>query len=239
MGIMPMDVTITLSVNAGVCVALGGCRVWVDALHNQSVPSFSTMTGEQIAKTLESPAFSPPHAVLCTHCHGDHFSPQPLRRAQALWPDVPFYLPEQRLFHQRTLLGEEGQFTVGALTVTYFRLPHEKEIYRAVPHYGFLLSGGGRNVLISGDCAVGAPELTAALRGIAVDVAVLDFPWLTLPRGRAYVSSVLRPAHAAIVHFPLPAEDAVGYLAAARRAAAQSGWGDVRLLADFLQQETF
>ncbi|MBQ7485848.1 MAG: MBL fold metallo-hydrolase [Oscillospiraceae bacterium] len=234
-----MEVTVTLTVNAGVCVSLCGVRIWIDALHTRPVPGFSTMTAEQVDAVLRHEAFASPDAVLCTHCHGDHFSPEPMRRAQALWQDTPFYLPEPFLPSQRTLLGEGGSFAVGAVTVRYFRLPHEKEIYRAVPHYGFLLTGGGRSVLVTGDCAVASPELTAALGGEAVDVALLDFPWLALPRGRQYVRQTLRPAHIALTHFPLPKDDTAGYRGAARRAVSLFPDTDVRLLADFLQQERF
>ena len=35
---------VTLSANAGIALSFGGLRVWVDALHDQKIPGFSTVT---------------------------------------------------------------------------------------------------------------------------------------------------------------------------------------------------
>lgn len=233
-----MDVTLTLTVNAGLCVELAGVHIWIDALHDTPIPGFSTMTAGQIDAVLGG-GLPRPDAVICTHCHGDHYSPAPLLRAQTLWPETPFFLPERKLPRQITLNEAEEVYQIGAVTARFLRLPHEKEIYRDVPHYGVELRAGGRAVLLPADCEVASPALTPLLRGGETDVAVLDFPWLTLPRGRAFVARTLRPAHTAVCHLPLPADDPVGYRAAAEKAAALLPCPDVRLLTGFLQTEVF
>ena len=60
--------------------------------------------------------------------------------------------------------------------------------------------------------------------GASIDLAVLPFPWITLPRGRAFVEQVIRPGRLLIHHLPLPEDDTYGY-----RPAAEAALGKVRV----------
>ena len=62
----------------------------------------------------------------------------------------------------------------------------------AVPHYGAILEREGFRILLAGDCAIAAQELADFVDGASIDLAVLPFPWITLPRGRAFVEQVIR-----------------------------------------------
>ena len=69
-----MEVTVTLSANAGVVIQCGGYRIWVDALHDQKVDGFSAVDSKLQMDMLKCPAFSDPQYICYTHCHPDHFS---------------------------------------------------------------------------------------------------------------------------------------------------------------------
>ena len=59
----------------------------------------------------------------------------------------------------------------------------------------------GFRVLVTGDCKLCAPELAEFLQEDGpVDLAILDFPWLTLPRGRRFVQEHIRPKALLVCH---------------------------------------
>lgn len=155
-----------------------------------------------------------------------------------LWPNVKAFLPEREFDWQFLLSGDEVKVSCGGLTIRFLRLPHESAAYAAVPHYGLLISDGTFRVLIAGDCEVASPLLARRLNNVPVDLAILDFPWLTLRKGRQFVETVLRPSHLLICHLPFPENDVNGYADAVRQAMKLSELPDIRILSHPLQTET-
>jgi L-ascorbate metabolism protein UlaG (beta-lactamase superfamily) len=137
-------------------------------------------------------------------------------------------------------LGGSFGFSVGELTVEARRLPHEGREYADTVNWGFLLTCGGFTVLHAGDCAVGAPELASLLDGREPDLAILDFPWFTLSRGRRFTEETVRPKHLLLCHLPFAEDDSEGYRPAAAAAAQRtSSIDDVRCLMEPFQREVY
>ncbi|MBE6989911.1 MAG: MBL fold metallo-hydrolase [Ruminococcaceae bacterium] len=234
-----MNVSVTLSANAGVSLLIGGRRIWIDALHDRPTRPFSTLTPSMLAQLQLHPAFQSPDLILFTHCHPDHFSHELAAAAAETWPEAQLILPEPILPRQTLLTGDETVLDFGNLRLHFFRLPHEQPERYDSPHYGLLLTAGDCTVLVPGDSAVAAPELAAFLQDRRIDLALLNFPWITLPRGRQFIRNVLRPAHLLAFHLPFAGDDAFGYRRAARKAVEQlRDCCDVRLLDAFLQTVT-
>ncbi len=124
------------------------------------------------------------------------------------------------------------------MKLRFLRLPHEGAQYANVIHYGLLILSSQGNVLVTGDCAVAAPELMQAVEGIRLDVAVLDFPWLTLNKGRTALES-LNAKNILLYHLPFPEDDGNGYRDSAAKAVSRWEQGNVRLLRQPLQTEVF
>jgi len=224
--------TLTLSANAGVAIAFGGKRIWIDALHNDVVPGFSTIDKKLLGKMLQCEAFFQPDVICVTHCHGDHFSREMMLSAMELWPQATVLLPERKIPGQLLIEGEVYLHRAGALEIRFVRLPHEGEEYANVIHYGILLSYDGKNVLLSGDCRRCAPELAQAIRGQNIDAAILDFPWLTLKKGREFVAEHIGPRYCIGYHLPFAEDDSNGFRGSAQKAALEMG---AALLMDPLQ----
>lgn len=224
---------VTLTANAGAVLEWNGRVIWVDALHDTPVPGFSSVSPALWARMRE--VLPPPDLLCFTHCHPDHYSPRLTAEALALWPAALPALPRRDFPRQILLSGEEARLSAGGMTLRFLRLPHEGP--ENVPLYGLLLSDGAYRILIAGDCEAACPALTRRLEGLSVDLAILNFPWLTLRKGRQYLEEVLRPRHLLLCHLPFCQDDANGWLDAARRAAAGSSLPDVRLLARPLQRE--
>lgn len=225
---------VTLISNAGIALELNGHSIWIDALHTNQAAGFSTVSPALWAQVQA--LLPPPELIFFTHCHSDHYSRQLTAQALGLWPAAKLILPQQDFAGQLLLSGREVRLSAGGLTLRFLRLPHEGGM--DIQHYGLLLSSGGLHILISGDCETASPVLSQCLEGIPIDLAVLNFPWLTLRRGRRYLEDVLRPQHLFLYHLPFPEDDVNGYLQAARRAAETTALLDVRLLSRPLQQET-
>lgn len=229
---------VTLSANAGVALDFGGLRVWVDALHDEKVPGFSTVTPALWAAMRAHPAFAAPDLLFFTHCHPDHFSERLAREALDLWPRAKIVLPEDRFPGQALLSGRRERVRLPDLTLDFIRLTHEGPRYAGKPHYGCILESRGFRVLLTGDCKLCAPELAEFLQEDGpVDLAILDFPWLTLPRGRRFVQEHIRPRTLLVCHLPFPEDDIYGYRTAALKSAPLLGGTDVRLLEKPFQQE--
>ena len=146
-------------------------------------------------------------------------------------PDVICFTHCHRDHYDRTL-------TLGGLELRFFRLPHEGDGVPPAPHYGLLLSDGRFRVLIPGDCTVASTALAEHLRGVEIDLALLNFPWVTKKRGRVFVEEILRPRHLFLYHLPFREDESHRYRAATRRACRFLELPDVRLLSEPLQRES-
>ena len=219
---------VTLSANGGISLEFGSHRIWIDALHTQKVPGFSCVDKLLQGRMLKSEAFSEPELIVYTHCHPDHFSRELTLAAKQLYPNAKLLLPEPQFAEQ--ILIKEGAWEFGDLRIRFIRLPHEGAQYAGVSHYGMLLSWQGKNILIPGDCETASLCLAEAVKDVSIDVAILNFPWLTLKKGREFVGSVLRPKQQLIFHLPFAEDDTNGYRQSAHVAAK-----DVWILDDPLQ----
>ena len=230
------EVKITLSANAGVCIQAAGKKIWVDALFSGADVGFSPMSPELAQRVLASETFAEPDHIVYTHCHPDHYSRNLAQRAKDKWPTARVYLPEPEIEGQVLLSGNEMCITDGGLTLRFLRLPHEGAQYTHVKHYGLLLTAEGCNILLPGDCALGNPVLAQAVGGQKIHIAVMDFPWITLRSGRAFLEQYVRPDHLIAHHLPFAKDDKNGYRISAAK-AAQSMKNDVHLLLEPMQTE--
>lgn len=79
------------------------------------------------------------------------------------------------------------------------------------------------------------------LGGRSIDLALLDFPWVTLRRGREFIHRYIRPGHVLVNHLPFQEDEQCNYRSAAEKGAAllRQTVPDVRLLTEPFQTEAF
>lgn len=220
------EVQVTLSANAGVSIQIGKHRIWVDALHEEKQPGFSAVTPELYQKILRSDLFCFPDYICVTHCHPDHYSAAMLNDAKKRWPNAQLCLP-----------GNEATVGTKDLTLEFIPLPHEGAQYADVLHYGILICAEGKHILIAGDCETASPVLAEAVGERQIDLAILNFPWVTLSKGRAFLTQRLKPKHILLCHLPFEEDDENGFRASAQRNAQLLKDLDVRLLSEPLQMQ--
>lgn len=221
------EIQVTLSANAGVSVQFGKHRIWVDALHEEKQSGFSAVSDELYQQVLESPAFAAPDHICVTHCHPDHYSERMLANAKKLWGNVQLCFPQMEAYQVKN----------GELTLEFIPLPHEGAQYADVVHCGIIISAGEKNILIAGDCETASSALMDAVGERQVDLAILNFPWVTLSRGRAFLTQKLKPKHILLCHLPFEEDDVGGFRESAQRSARLLMDMDVRLLCEPLQTE--
>jgi hypothetical protein len=212
--------------------------MWSDALHGEKVPGFSTVSPtlwEQI-KTHE--AFQSPNLIFYTHCHPDHYSRDLTAQAKVRWPYAELILPEREFDDQILISGQQDQLCLHGLSLRFRKLTHEGEQFAQVPNYGCIINDSGFRILIVGDCAVANPQLAEFIGDTNINLALLDFPWVTLHKGRVFIEQYIRPQHLVVYHLPFAQDDEWGYREATARAVQQlHGIPDIRMMQDALQQE--
>ena len=230
-------VSLVSTANAGMLIDLGTRKVLIDAFHDDKYDIYPTVTPELFREIIKHPAFSKPDYLIYTHCHPDHFSEKMTKAYADLWPYMITILPEEKA--DGLILSEEREFfRFGELSFSFCRLPHESVSYADVPHYGVLIRMNGLTVLDPGDCEIAAEELIDFTYHEKIDIAVLNFPWLTLRRGRQFIKEVIRPEHIIACHLPAAGEDTLGYTRALEQAVERDfKETDVRILRKSLQNE--
>ena len=206
---------ITLSANAGVSVDFAGKRIWVDALHERKVLGFSSVTLDLYKQLLQHDAFRSPDVICYTHCHPDHFSKRMTLDAAAHWPNVQVISPESMAEGWTMVENDHWEMSVGNLNISYIRLPHEGDAYANAIHYGMILSDGVQNILIPGDCCLCSTVLADAVKNMHFDVVLLDFPWITLPKARAFLDKYICTEKICVYHLPFEEDDVNNYRSAA------------------------
>ena len=160
------------------------------------------------------------------------------REAMIRNPETAYLVSDEEFDRQLVLAGPSSHLTLEGLHMDFMRLTHEGAQYREVPHYGCILEYDGFRVLIAGDCAVADPQLRDFIGSRPIDLALLNFPWVTLRKGRHFIEQAIRPEHLVVYHLPFSHDDRWGYRDAAVKGAGQlQGVPDVRLLLEPFQRE--
>lgn len=176
--------------NAGVYVTAGSVRFLLDAFPDKPVDGFEAMTPPQVETLLRGIS---PDLLLVTHPHPDHHSDRLTRLAADRFPGMEIVCPWRRPSAQ--LLWENCR-------VRWFPLPHApQEVLQQVPNYGFLLETEGRRIFCPGDADPRDAQVRRLVEGLRPDLAILNFPWVTLPSARP-VLAALDPRHTVLTHLP-------------------------------------
>ena len=202
-------IKLTLSANAGGALQLGSHRLLIDAFHNRKVPGFSTLNEEQQISVFTHPDFINPEVICVTHCHPDHYCKAMVEAALKRWPDAKCMMPQQT------------ELTVGDLQIRYIPLIHEGAEFANTAHYGILLTWQGKHILIPGDGRIADEALLQAVKGLTIDLAILNFPWVTLKKGRQYLESALKPQCCVFWHLPFADDDVNSYRRSAEAALSR------------------
>lgn len=229
-----LGVDVALTSNAGVRLKIGGVSIWVDALHHDQAHGFSTLSPEQFSGLQQT--CTGPDLMVFTHCHQDHYSQCYVEQALQTWPNMALLSPEPHIPGQILIQGKSMKYAFHGVTLEFQRLTHEGARFAHVPLYGIRISHQDTHILIPGDSQSAAQEVVQWAMQTPVDLALLNFPWLTLHRGQKYLHDIA-PRHTIIYHLPFEQDDCCGYRTKAEHAASRMcGGTDLQLLYNSGQQ---
>ena len=211
----PFDITLTA--NAGVMLRSGKTKLFCDALHRHKTENFSALSPEMQAKMISSADFFGVEAMIFTHKHPDHYSKTLISAAKKLLPDAALISPAPDFADQILLTDERHHIRLKDFELDFIRLTHEGAQFVDVANYGFLLSVCDKNILITGDSHIAEPKIADWLAGRNVDLALLNFPWLTLRRGREFIADVIKPHQVMFYHIPFVQDDRCGFREACKK----------------------
>lgn len=218
-----MDCTVTLTANAGCIVRMGTLCFLLDALHDTLTREFSSLSAartEEVFSLLES---CQPQYLLLTHRHPDHFSPALSDRFLKSFPSAKLILP-----------SSAGHISDGGTDIEWFPLRHQKDLG---DNFGFTVTREGKMLFTAGDADPSDIQVRELVSRLEPDLALLNFPWLTLRGGREALE-LLAPDNLALIHLPFRGEDAVGYVSSAEAAAAKY-YKNARIMCEYMQEESF
>ena len=109
---------------------------------------------------------------------------------------------------------------MGDLQIQWLKLPHDGHQFKDCAHYGLRILLFGRSILIPADCSVGSCALEEMLNGCPVDVAFLNFPWISLKKGREFLADVINPKQVVVYHLPFAEDDRNRYRESAEKSLA-------------------
>ena len=220
------SIDITLIANAGVYIGYGHHTFLVDAIHHEKDHPFSPVRQETISEMVQGRGvFRDTDYILHTHGHSDHFSGDYMKaylrhnRVEAVFLPEDCRPVEESLQEQwkpwtaETLLlsgdmGETRNYRIAEdVSIQAFRTHHMGKAYRKVEHFCFILHLGEAKVLITGDAEYEEAVFKKALRGTAVDIALVNPLFFHSPTGRSILSETILPRVTLIYHIPFERDD--------------------------------
>lgn len=225
----PVEVKVTYIANAGVMITFGQTKVFIDALHSKKTPIFQTVKEPLLGRIIRGDnGFKDVDYLLFTHTHKDHFGHEAVLAYLRNNKCKALIVPEDAgQIISRATEGESAEQGVinimnpdydlkaelehDNIRIKYFRLNHMGEQYQNVLNYSFLVEIGGFNILHLGDGGFEPVHMQKMLEGEIVHCALLNFPFVTLPRGREIISRIIKPRQIIIIHLPSVEDDQFNY----------------------------
>jgi L-ascorbate metabolism protein UlaG (beta-lactamase superfamily) len=208
--------------NAGVLVTVEGRRFLIDAPIRDGIPPYATSPADERARLEGASApYDGVDAILITHWHEDHFSPEAVaahltRNARAVLISSPEVvarvravaadLPVERVRGILPAPGQAEAVTVGSVTVRVLRIRHNPTRRLPEQHVGFLV-GEAAPVLHVGDADPAADNFGLLRNLPKVDIALLPFWYVVDAASRRFVADSIGPRRLVAMHLP-PADAA-------------------------------
>jgi L-ascorbate metabolism protein UlaG (beta-lactamase superfamily) len=204
--------------NSGMLVTTAGRRFLIDAPIRAGIPPYATSSAAERASLEGARApYTDVDAILITHWHEDHFSPEAVaahlangaRTILISSPEVvervrtvaPL-LPGSRFRAVLPGPGESQAVDVGGVAVHVLRIRHNPARRLPEQHVGFLI-GGPSPVLHVGDADPKADNFALLKALPAIDLAFLPFWYVTDGANRKLVDSAIRPRRIVAMHVPM------------------------------------
>ena len=251
------DRTVLFTANAGFFISAGDISLAVDAFPRVADRGFSALSEDHFQQLRQRSDLADIRYVIATHDHGDHYSQRWSQQFLNGHPQARFIGavteergPQNKNSHAGSLpvdpsillRSDRPTYYLPGITFEFLRLPHEGAEFADVTNYGCLVTFTGPTpcrILFVGDAKPADPAIAQWIGGRHIDLALLNFPWIALPKGRRFIEEYLPDTKIGVIHLPYESEDRNHYVAAARKATEQITTHAVTLFTEFGQELLF
>lgn len=228
---------VTHIANAGVLIVYKDIKLLIDGIHKVHTPPFESVKDDMLNKIIRGDdPIGQIDIALFTHDHQDHFDLASTKKFVEMNNKVLVVGPKSLCTQLRqVLLGDKDRSRIitsdlagvpidygDGISIKSISIPHEGKKYLDVENIGFLIDLYGIKVLHLGDAAL-TEMANSRFRVLTdqVDVALLNFPFVTLGRGRQIISEVIRPGKVYVLHLPNQWEDKYDWIGQTKRAVKE------------------
>lgn len=237
------DYRFAFTSNAGLSITFPTALIWVDAIHDIKAPTYSTVTPEIYSRMQQDadyvgPDHSGPDAMAFSHCHIDHFTSGIVRDAMKRWPDSRVILPEKYFPNETYVSGNDMNIDVNGVDLHFIRTHHCTKRHHNKTHYSLLLNDGRINIFMPMDSSMSDSAMHYYSVNTDIDIAVVDYVWVLLQKGRDIIEHDIRPKHLLLYHLPFAEDDRHDYITQTHEnAKLMTGIPDIRILDTHFQKE--
>lgn len=221
-----MGISVQYIANAGAAVMYKGKGIMIDGLHKVKVAPYETVDDITLNKLMNiKEPFGFIDIILVTHNHKDHFDARTTIRFMEVNKEVSLYGPEAvciellkrtnvpQIIHRIHCIGSESVTVEEGIVITGVVIAHEGRQYSGVQNLGYIVDFYDKRLVHLGDSKVNRHEYVEIKEMFSeIDIAMLNFPFVTLDQGRRIVCDCIRPSKLYIFHLPTIKEDSFGWI---------------------------
>lgn len=217
--------------NAGFLIENMGKKVMIDAIHAKQIDPYYNVDRQTIDKIINGiPPFDNMDLLLFTHYHPDHFDGEATLQTLHNHPNTKLFSSkqtvellknlsqydislEQQLIYDEVELNTIKDFSVNGIDFSVASLTHDGNDYKNVINFAYLLKFKNERIYHCGDAK---PDLinyeNLGLDKLNINYALLDFPYITLPRARKVIRDHIKPQKIVLMHMPNKEKDEYNWL---------------------------
>jgi L-ascorbate metabolism protein UlaG (beta-lactamase superfamily) len=243
------------TVNAGFLISDGDTTFLVDSIFDMNDEWISGPDEVLLSDMLAGrPPFSNLSAVLTTHLHPDHGSPELFRRLAdktipLVMPDTATRRSDLKALQNPLILirgtnsGRSSVTEFGNARVVALPSAHDGGAYYQIEHCCFIIDFPCGSIFITGDAATDGELLLQELKGALhpekkLKAAFMNYPEIGRQRGRDFITDVLKPEIVFLCHLKKPEDDTHGMITMAQNRVARYSAGlSEMILFDGTQRE--
>lgn len=226
---MTYDIEIHYIANAGILIKHKEFKVMIDGIHTVKSLEFSRVNENTLNQIINNTTpFDNINLMLFTHNHIDHMDIDTLFNYFYLNKIDSIFFPSSdsekiirfekhliKLGQQYKKINLELGIIEGSIIndykIRYFKSEHIGPTEYKCENLCFILEINGINILHLGDSDMDYDYMKKMLFNEKIDIALLNFPYINLSKGKKIINEIINPKHLIILHLPFEEDDINNY----------------------------
>jgi L-ascorbate metabolism protein UlaG (beta-lactamase superfamily) len=221
---------ITYIANSGVMIKHDDVKLIIDGLHTKKSIEFSRVKEDTLDKIIMgSKPFEDVNYLLFTHRHIDHMCNKSIveflknnEDAEVLYPMDEGHVIEtvNRFVKDGEYkgcaidieLGKKVKYPIKNGEITFFKSKHMGDESYQCSNICYIIQLDGIRFLHLGDGSIDYDYLHKMLSDEEINVALINFPFIHIPKGKKIIREIIKPDHLIVFHLPFEEDDKSKYI---------------------------